>query len=292
MQKQAPSVGRILVAVGFALSCFALLLFLWVTFGGPIPFKPASYRFTADFPEAITLSKEAEVRIGGVSVGKVKELELPADGNATRADDRDRARVRTDLLGRAGDPAPEDAARRDLHRADHRQPDRARTGATRTRPTAQANTLDVGEISGDDAPNPIEEGGHLEHSQVQDQVQIDEIFQALDDETRQAFQLWMKNSAHRDRRPRPRPQRRLRQPRALLRGRQRRARRPCASQEEALREAGPLHGHRLRGAHAHATRRSPARSSARTGPSALSPRATRRSPRRSGSSPPSRSSPA
>ena len=44
MQKQAPSIGRILVAVGFTLSCFGLLLFLWVTFGGPIPFKPESYR--------------------------------------------------------------------------------------------------------------------------------------------------------------------------------------------------------------------------------------------------------
>jgi len=85
MQKQAPSTGRILVAVGFALSCFALLLFLWVTFGGPVPFKPQSYRFTADFPEAITLQKEADVRVGGVSVGKVKSLELPPGENATRA---------------------------------------------------------------------------------------------------------------------------------------------------------------------------------------------------------------
>src|ERR671919_848458 len=85
MQKQAPSIGRILVAVGFTLSCFALLLFLWVTFGGPVPFKPQSYRFTADFPEALTLQSEADVRIGGVTVGKVKELELPPDGNATRA---------------------------------------------------------------------------------------------------------------------------------------------------------------------------------------------------------------
>ena len=79
MQKSAPSIGRILVAVGFTLSCFALLLFLWVTFGGPVPFKPESYRFTADFPEAITLSQEADVRIGGVSVGKVKDIGLAPD---------------------------------------------------------------------------------------------------------------------------------------------------------------------------------------------------------------------
>ena len=39
MQKQAPSVIKIAVAIGFTLSCFMLLLFLWVTFGGPTPFK-------------------------------------------------------------------------------------------------------------------------------------------------------------------------------------------------------------------------------------------------------------
>src|SRR5262245_66022374 len=84
MQKSAPSIGRILVAVGFTLSCFALLLFLWVTFGGPIPFKPENYRFTVDFPEAITLSKEADVRIGGVSVGKVKDLGLASDSECQK----------------------------------------------------------------------------------------------------------------------------------------------------------------------------------------------------------------
>ena len=190
MQKQAPSPGRILVAIGFALSCFALLLFLWVAFGGPVPFKPTSYRFTADYPEAITLADEAEVRIGGVTVGKVKETEL-GPGNATRATieiDPEYAPISSDartilrqktLLGETyvelttGTEVAEGA----------------------DGPTAQASTIDVGQISGDDAPSPIPEGGHLAESQVQEQVQIDEIFQALDDETRQAFQLWMKNSA-------------------------------------------------------------------------------------------------
>src|SRR5919109_2843350 len=85
MQKQAPSIARVLVAVGFALSCFGLLLFLWVTFGGPTPFKAHGYRFKASFPEAVTLAKEADVRIGGISVGKVKSLSLPPQGNATEA---------------------------------------------------------------------------------------------------------------------------------------------------------------------------------------------------------------
>src|SRR5919106_5989002 len=80
MQKQAPSIGRILVAVGFTLSCFGLILFLWIAFGGPIPLSPESYRVTAYFPEATALAQESDVRIGGVSVGKVKMVELaPAD---------------------------------------------------------------------------------------------------------------------------------------------------------------------------------------------------------------------
>ena len=36
----------------FALSCFGLLLFLWLAFGGPIPLKPKGYRFQASFAEA------------------------------------------------------------------------------------------------------------------------------------------------------------------------------------------------------------------------------------------------
>src|SRR5215203_4990114 len=76
MQKAAPSFGRIAVMVGFALSCFGLILFLWLAFGGPIPLKPESYRITAYFPEATQLAVESDVRIGGVTVGKVKEIEL------------------------------------------------------------------------------------------------------------------------------------------------------------------------------------------------------------------------
>lgn len=37
METQAPTFGRIAIAAGFALSCFGLLLFLWIAFGGPVP---------------------------------------------------------------------------------------------------------------------------------------------------------------------------------------------------------------------------------------------------------------
>ena len=71
------------------------------------------------------------MRIGGVSVGKVKLLS-PADRRATRPG-RDRAlsRVRADPRRHAGDPASEDAARRDLHRADRAAPKDGPTDARR-----------------------------------------------------------------------------------------------------------------------------------------------------------------
>src|SRR4051812_23403020 len=82
MQKQAPTLGRLLVMVGFALSCFGLLLFLWLAFGGPIPLSPKGYQFKTSFGEATQLAKEADVRISGVSVGKVKNIETQETGRS------------------------------------------------------------------------------------------------------------------------------------------------------------------------------------------------------------------
>jgi phospholipid/cholesterol/gamma-HCH transport system substrate-binding protein len=201
MQKQAPSIGRILVAVGFTLSCFGLLLFLWVTFGGPIPFKPESYRITADFPEAITLAKEADVRIGGVSVGKVKELGLapesechsdPTACNTTRATieiEPQYAPISSDAQAILRSKTLLGETYIELTPGSQVQP-----GDNSGNVTAQASSIDVGQVSGDDAPHPIPEGGHLAQTQVQNQTQIDEIFQGFDRPTREAFQQWMQGA--------------------------------------------------------------------------------------------------
>src|ERR1700745_1723955 len=85
MQKQAPTIGRLLVMVGFALSCFGLLLFLWLACGGAIPFAAKGYRVTIPFREAGQLALEADVRISGVSVGKVKKIEFNKDKGVTDA---------------------------------------------------------------------------------------------------------------------------------------------------------------------------------------------------------------
>ena len=79
MSKKAPSTTQLLVIAGFALSCFGILLFLWITFGGPTPFKAKSYEITIPFDEATQLAEQSDVRISGVNVGKVKNIERDPD---------------------------------------------------------------------------------------------------------------------------------------------------------------------------------------------------------------------
>ena len=83
MQKIAPSKGRLAVMTLFAFSCFAIVLFLWKSFGGPSPLAAKPYVLHADFPEATQLALDADVRISGVKVGRVRDTEL--HGDRTRA---------------------------------------------------------------------------------------------------------------------------------------------------------------------------------------------------------------
>ena len=90
MQKRAPTLGNILVIILFVLSCFGLLMFLWESFGGPLPLKPKGYRFTIAFPRTLALAEQSDVRISGVNVGHVVSLSLGSDGrtHATRRNRR------------------------------------------------------------------------------------------------------------------------------------------------------------------------------------------------------------
>ena len=101
MQKQAPTFGRLLTMVLFALSCFGLLLFLWLAFGGPIPLKPKGYRFKVAVPEANQLAIEADVRSAGVHVGKVRAKRKAPTGNTHARHRRARAQVRAARRRRA-----------------------------------------------------------------------------------------------------------------------------------------------------------------------------------------------
>jgi phospholipid/cholesterol/gamma-HCH transport system substrate-binding protein len=166
METRPPTTARILIAVGFALSCFGLALFLWLAFGGPIPLKPEGYRVTVPVDEATQLAVESDVRISGVSVGKVKQVELADSGYADATIELDSAYA----------PIPDD-----------------------TRATLRQKTL-LGETyveltPGSDDAETLPEGGSLRVAQVAPSVQLDEIFRAFDGRTRAAFQAWMQGAA-------------------------------------------------------------------------------------------------
>jgi phospholipid/cholesterol/gamma-HCH transport system substrate-binding protein len=195
MQKQAPSIGRILVAVGFTLSCFGLILFLWIAFGGPTPLAPESYRVTAYFPEATALAQESDVRIAGVSVGKVKTVELAPEEYRVNGKDTTAAELEIE---------PEFAPISEDARAILRS--KTLLGETfveltsgtepgdESAPVALGAAANVSDAEADEVES-IPEGGELGLGRTEEQTQIDEIFNALDEETRASFQRWQQNAA-------------------------------------------------------------------------------------------------
>ena len=99
------------------------------------------------------------------------------------------------------------------------------------------------DLSGDDAPHPIAEGGHLEQHPGRRAGPDRRDLQGARRGDPPGLPALDEELGDRGRRPRPRPQRRLRQHRALLRGRQRRARRPCAARRRRC-APGPQHRRR------------------------------------------------
>jgi phospholipid/cholesterol/gamma-HCH transport system substrate-binding protein len=167
MQKAAPSFGRVAVMVGFALSCFGLLLFLWLAFGGNIPLKPKGYRFTASFTEATQLAQEADVRISGVPVGKVKTIEP------------DKKTGRSDVV---------------IQLDSRYAPLRSDAKAILRQKTLLGETY-VELTPGTPKAKAVPEGGHLRTSAISPTVELDEIYRSFDPKTRRAFQVWMQTQA-------------------------------------------------------------------------------------------------
>jgi virulence factor Mce-like protein len=163
MNKNPPTIGRIAAMIGFTLSVAALLMFLWTAFGGTLPLKAEGYRFKADFPEASLLVKEADVRMAGVNIGKVKQKELGPGGRTTN--------VTIELDNRFA-PIGRDA------RAILRQ--KSLLGETYVEITP-----------GSPGGKKLADGGTLAQTNVDDTVQLDDVFRVFDPETRKAFQQWL-----------------------------------------------------------------------------------------------------
>lgn len=166
MQKRAPTLANILVIALFALSCFGLLLFLWQSFGGPVPLKPKGYRFTADFPRTLALAEQSEVKIAGVPVGHVVGLKL--DGrNVTQATMEIESRY---------------APLRTSDRVQLRQ-----------------KTL-LGEIYVEVTPGSrqapvLANEAHLASGNVEPLVTLDDILNTFNPKVRQSFRVWMQSQA-------------------------------------------------------------------------------------------------
>jgi phospholipid/cholesterol/gamma-HCH transport system substrate-binding protein len=167
VNKQVPSLGKILVMVGFALSCFGLLLFLWLAFGGPTPLKPKGYQFRVSFGEATQLAHEADVRISGVPVGKVKQIETNKQTGRSDA---------TIELDSEYAPLPSNAK------------------AVLRQKTLLGETY-VELTPGTPSAKPIPDNGRLGTGQVADTVELDEILRTFDPDTRKAFQEWIQTQA-------------------------------------------------------------------------------------------------
>ncbi len=75
MVTQAPKRSAVLAALAFTLSCVGLIIFVWTQFGGTIPFAAQGYRINALFKETGLLVPNADVRISGVNVGKVANVQ-------------------------------------------------------------------------------------------------------------------------------------------------------------------------------------------------------------------------
>jgi phospholipid/cholesterol/gamma-HCH transport system substrate-binding protein len=166
MQKRAPTLANILVIVLFALSCFGLLLFLWESFGGPVPLKPKGYRFTVELTRSLALAEQSDVRISGVNVGHVISLHPHTNGL-------------TDVtLEIAHQYAPVRAADRMILR--------------------QKTLLGETYVELLPAPRgspPLPDGGRIPTSHVERSVTLDDILSLLDPRTRRAFQLWQQELA-------------------------------------------------------------------------------------------------
>ena len=168
MQKQAPTVGRLLTMVLFALSCFGLLLFLWLSFGGSIPLKPKGYRLQVAFPQAVQLAAQSDVRVAGISVGKVVKKDISsAHPNTT---------VATIELNPQFAPLHSDA------RAIIRQ--KTLLGETFVELTPGTKGAPL-----------LKDGAFLKGSQVGSNVYLDQVIQTFDPVTRAAFRTWQQDLA-------------------------------------------------------------------------------------------------
>jgi virulence factor Mce-like protein len=162
MNKQAPSPVRIFTMLAFAGSCIGLLIFLWISFGGATPFAPEGYRVNAEFNQAILLGAQSDVRISGVSVGRVVSVTPDRRTGLSKA-----------LIQIDAPYAPLPANTKAILRA------KTLLGETYIQLTP-----------GNRRGSHIPDDGTIPSTQIAPTVQLDQILSTFDPKTRRAFQIW------------------------------------------------------------------------------------------------------
>jgi virulence factor Mce-like protein len=155
MGMKAPRPAAVAVALIFALSCFGFTLFVWRSFGGPVPLEAKGYRVHATFgSDAINLTRGAQVRVSGVKVGSVVAVENAGGSlDATLQLDPELAPLRADARA-----------------------------VIRTKTLLGETFVEITRGSPDAAPVP--EGGSLPRSAVKASQTLDQVIGAFDERTR------------------------------------------------------------------------------------------------------------
>jgi phospholipid/cholesterol/gamma-HCH transport system substrate-binding protein len=163
MNKQRPSNLAMITMVGFTASCLGLLIFLWISFGGTLPFNAQGYRFAVEFNQATELAPNAQVEIAGVTVGHVTSVGLDHRNGRTRA----------------------------VIQIDHQYvPRPASTRAILRQKTLLGETY-VQLSAGNPHGPKLRDGATLPRGHVAETVQLDQILNTFDPKTRAAFATWM-----------------------------------------------------------------------------------------------------
>ncbi|MGI8428522.1 MAG: MlaD family protein [Solirubrobacteraceae bacterium] len=167
MQTGTPSFVKVITMVLFALSCVGLLLFLWLSFGGTLPLNAQGYRIRVSFQNADQLATQADVRVAGVSIGRVIGKSLDPQGNRT---------IATIQIDTKFAPIRQDAR------------------AILREKTILGETY-VAMTRGTPNSPAVADGGLLSRGHVTHAVQLDEVYNTFDAGTRRAFRGWQQQLA-------------------------------------------------------------------------------------------------
>jgi phospholipid/cholesterol/gamma-HCH transport system substrate-binding protein len=166
MSKQRPSNLAMFTMFAFTASCVGLLIYLWLSFGGTLPFAPQGYRISVEFDQGVELATQAQVQISGVPVGRVVSIGLDHHTDLSRA-----------VLEIDNRYAPRPV---DTH------------AILRTKTLLGETYVELS--PGTPTAPKIPDGGSIPHAQVSPTVQLDQIFSTFDPATRRAFETWMQQS--------------------------------------------------------------------------------------------------